>query len=198
MFNSNKSLVVIIKVSALAVALVVAGCSNQGVKTDKITYHTSPAPAYKDLSTFPKNNSWLAEIHTQKVPVDVDTAANRLKKYYKFPSTEEVAIATRLGIPGAISSGVEWSSVPGKYYRMGRTWNETDHLTIRMQKVGTQTEIVTTYMTYNVKNVSSGELKKLWDEINDVATNEIAGHDLASQLANLSSQMAAQTDSIKQ
>ncbi|UWM63497.1 hypothetical protein [Enterobacter sp. CP102] len=93
MFNLNKSIVVIFKVSTLAVALVVAGCSNQGVKTDKITYHTSPAPTYKDLSTFPKNNSWLAEINTQKVPVDVDTAANRLKKYYKFPSAEEVTIA---------------------------------------------------------------------------------------------------------
>ncbi|MBJ9260124.1 hypothetical protein I5495_22590 [Citrobacter amalonaticus] len=63
--------------------------------------------------------------------------------------------------------------------------------------MGTQTEIVTIYITYNVKNVSSEEFKKLWYEINDVATNDIAGHDLASQLANLSGNLSIQTDSIK-
>ncbi|EOY4215169.1 TPA: hypothetical protein ACV8DA_005311 [Escherichia coli] len=76
--------------------------------------------------------------------VDVDTAAGRLKRYYKFYSNEEVDAIRNNGhangkwAAAAISqNGHMWDAMPGSYYKMGSDWDGgefDDHLTLELEK----------------------------------------------------------------
>lgn len=78
------------------------------------------------------------------VPVDVDTAAGRLKRYYKFYSNDEVNAIRNNGTTDGkwqasaiIDNGHIWDAMPGSYYKMGGNWRKgsfDDHLTIEVER----------------------------------------------------------------
>lgn len=70
---------------------------------------------------------------TFSVPVDVDTAAARLKRHYKFISTQELEALRQAANDGDWKAAAEddahpvWDAMPGSYYKMGSDWNGRDH-----------------------------------------------------------------------
>lgn len=90
-----------------------------------------------------------------EIPVDVDTAAGRLKRYYKFYSNEEVDAIRNNGTTdgkwqaSAIKdNGHIWDAIPGSYYKMGSDWDGgqfDDHLTIEVEKNGKGSRLYITY-----------------------------------------------------
>lgn len=62
------------------------------------------------------------------IPVDVDTAAARLRRYYKFMTTDELnsikieSTSARLAAAAIEEQRPEWSASAGSYYKMGRNW----------------------------------------------------------------------------
>lgn len=64
------------------------------------------------------------------IPVDVDTAAARLRRYYKFMTTDELnSIKNRESIARLAAAAIEeqrpeWSASAGSYYKMGRNWGK--------------------------------------------------------------------------
>ena len=79
---------------------------------------------------------------TFSVPVDVDTAAARLKRHYKFISTQELEALRQAANDGDWKAAAEddahpvWDAMPGSYYKMGSDWNERDHRISKSRKTG--------------------------------------------------------------
>ena len=77
---------------------------------------------------------------TFSVPVDVDTAAARLKRHYKFISTQELEALRQAANDGDWKAAAEddahpvWDAMPGSYYKMGSDWNERDHRISKSRK----------------------------------------------------------------
>ena len=113
------------------------------------------------------------------VPVDIDTAAARLKRYYQFVSNDEVDAIRKKDrngswVAGAITdANQEWEAMPGSYYKMGNDWNEYDHLTIELEKNGAGSKLYITYKSPSDKRLNSEELKKLMLNIKGVAEGTI-------------------------
>ena len=113
------------------------------------------------------------------VPVDIDTAAARLKRYYQFVSNDEVDAIRKKDrhgswVAGAITdANQEWEAMPGSYYKMGNDWNEYDHLTIELEKNGAGSKLYITFKSPSDKRLNSEELKKLMLNIKGVAEGTI-------------------------
>lgn len=77
---------------------------------------------------------------TFSVPVDVDTAAARLKRHYKFISTQELEALRQATNDGDWKAAAEddahpvWDAMPGSYYKMGSDWNGRDHRISKSRK----------------------------------------------------------------
>lgn len=109
------------------------------------------------------------------VPVDVDTAAARLKRYYRFTSDQEISALRSKGttsgkwVATAMAQNSDWSSQPGAYYRMGRVWGDDDYLTIEVMKNGAKSDITTTFGSAIPEHLDDKYLAKLREQIVDVA-----------------------------
>ena len=113
------------------------------------------------------------------MPVDIDTAAARLKRYYQFVSNDEVDAIRKKDRNGSWFAGAitdanqEWEAMPGSYYKMGNDWNEYDHLTIELEKNGAGSKLYITFKSPSDKRLNSEELKKLMLNIKGVAEGTI-------------------------
>ncbi|ADE63236.1 hypothetical protein GC330_00360 [Yersinia pestis] len=114
------------------------------------------------------------------IPVDVDTAAARIKRHYKFISNEEVEAIrkkdTRGGwVTGAITDANQvWDAMPGSYYKMGSDWgNYGDHLNIEIEKNGSGSRLYITYSTPSQKRLESNDLQLLMKDIKQVAEGQL-------------------------
>ncbi|MFO6426144.1 hypothetical protein ACLBOM_08245 [Escherichia coli] len=115
------------------------------------------------------------------VPVDIHTAAARLKRYYQFVSNDEVDAIRKKDrngswVAGAITdANQEWEAMPGSYYKMGNDWNEYDHLTIELEKMEQGVNYTLHSNPHSDKRLNSEELKKLMLNIKGVAegTNQV-------------------------
>ncbi|EFL0623736.1 hypothetical protein HIZ68_004374 [Escherichia coli] len=117
--------------------------------------------------------------HVIEVPVDVDTAAGRLKRYYKFYSNEEVDAIRNNGhangkwAAAAISqNGHMWDAMPGNYYKMGSDWDGgefDDHLTLELEKNGKGSRIYITYASSAPGHLKDKFIEPLVKRVKDVA-----------------------------
>lgn len=152
-----------------------------------------------DLSTFTKQVSQLSSTLFPSAPqvnadksrelgeatktltahADVDTAAARLKHYYHFTSSDEIAAAGNTGkgnsgwVASAMAEGTDWSAQPGSYYRMNRIWGKTDHLTLEVNREGNNSKIIATYRSEDPTHLNEAWTQKLWVQIGSVAEGKI-------------------------
>lgn len=79
---------------------------------------------------------------TFSVPVDVDTAAARLKRHYKFISTQELESMRQAANDGDWKAAAEddahpvWDAMPGSYYKMGPTGTDVITWISKSKKTG--------------------------------------------------------------
>lgn len=113
------------------------------------------------------------------VPVDVDTAAARLKRYYKFISTEELErIRTRDRNSEWSASAIAernpvWEASPGSYYKMGNDRGKHDHLDIEIEKNGAGSRVYVTYKSPYPEHLSGSSFDNLITRIQQVAAGKV-------------------------
>ncbi len=117
--------------------------------------------------------------HDYRLPVDVDTAAARLKRRYQFISSQELESLRNRNNHGDWSAAAideahsVWEAMPGSYYKMGHDWNDYDRLVVELEKNGTGSRLYITYSSPSKKRLESNELKDLMLQIKQVAEGEI-------------------------
>jgi len=113
------------------------------------------------------------------IPVDVDTAAARLKRHYEFMSNDEVDAIRKKDASGGWTAGAitdahqVWSATPGSYYKMGNDWNEYDHLELEVEKNGAGSKLYITYSSPSEKRLASKDLISLMEQIKSVAEGSV-------------------------
>lgn len=116
---------------------------------------------------------------TLAVRADVDTAATRLKRYYRFTSSDEITAAGNSGkgnsgwVASAMAEGTDWSAQPGSYYRMSRIWGKADLLTLEVSREGNRSNVTATYRSTDSTHLKDAWTKKLWAQIGPVAEGKI-------------------------
>ncbi|MCX8966317.1 hypothetical protein EHW66_15385 [Erwinia psidii] len=114
------------------------------------------------------------------ISVDVDTAAARIKRHYKFISNDEVDAIRKKDtrgewVAGAITNANPvWDAMPGSYYKMGSDWGDYgDHLTIEIEKNGSGSRLYITYGSPSQKRLESDDLLLLMRDIKQVAEGQL-------------------------
>ncbi|QTP14874.1 hypothetical protein [Serratia symbiotica] len=164
-----------------AILLGVTGCSNSDLNA--ITHQVStlgsslmPSTASTDSVKSPE---WGEISKTLTVHADIDTAAVRLKRFYRFTSTDDIAAAGTSGkgnsgwVASAMAEGTDWSAQPGSYYRMRRIWGPADHLTLEVSREGRNSQVIATYRSTDPAHLKEAWTQKLWAQIGPVAEGKI-------------------------
>lgn len=114
------------------------------------------------------------------LPVDVDTAAARLKRHYQFSSNEEVDSIKKKNVNGTwiasaiTGNGQEWDAMPGSYYKMGRNWGDgKDHITLEVEKNGVGSRIYIQFLSSNPQHLTESYLGDLFAQIKNVAEGNV-------------------------
>lgn len=115
------------------------------------------------------------------VNVDVDTAAARLRNYYRFIDVQ--AERARLNSPGVVNAGLhgaileqnrhKYAATPGSYYHMARNVGKkdpADHLDIVLSKEGAQQTSITVKHESSFKNQQTTEYRdQVFNNVQEVA-----------------------------
>jgi hypothetical protein len=115
------------------------------------------------------------------VPVDVDTAAARLRRYYKFMTTDELnsiknreSTSARLTAAAIEEQRPEWSASAGSYYKMGRNWGEgNDHITLEVEKNGVGSRVYIQFFSSNPQHLTDAYLGNLYTQVRSVAEGKV-------------------------
>ncbi|SVN00301.1 Uncharacterised protein [Klebsiella pneumoniae] len=109
------------------------------------------------------------------IPVDVDTAAARLRRYYKFMTTDELnSIKNSLAAAAIEEQRPEWSASAGSYYKMGRNWGEgKDHITLEVEKNGVGSRIYIQFFSSNPQHLTEAYLGNLYTQVKGVAEGKV-------------------------
>ncbi|SQC20677.1 Uncharacterised protein [Klebsiella pneumoniae] len=113
--------------------------------------------------------------HTYKLPVDVDTAAARLKSHYQFISTDELESLCKRDQYGDWSAGAidearpEWAAQKGSYYKMGQEWKDNDRLMLEVVKSGAGSQLKVTYSSPDSTHLTDAYLRRLMNQLQQVA-----------------------------
>lgn len=170
--------------SALLVAacsLGMTACSNNDLNTftqqvNQLGSTLSPSAPQANVEKSPE---WGEVTKTLIVHTDVDTAAARLKRYYRFTSSEEISAANNSGkgnsgwVASAMAEGTDWSAQPGSYYRMSRVWGKADHLTLEVNREGSKSQVTAKYRSTDPSHLKEAWTQKLWAQIGQVAEGKI-------------------------
>lgn len=118
-----------------------------------------------------------------RVPVDVDTAAARIKRYYHFVSVEEVAQLRSNGTQSggwtaasATDGAWVWDGQPGSYYKMGRDWgseNTGDSVLVELEKNGSGSRLYITFRSGLASHATAAYTSKLFENMKSVAEGTI-------------------------
>ncbi|CAI2038352.1 Uncharacterised protein [Serratia fonticola] len=118
-----------------------------------------------------------------EVPVDVDTAAARVKRYYNFTSSDAVNTLRSQGLEGGVKAaaitqgGYAWDAQPGAYYKMGRDWGADegieDNILIELEKNGAGSRLYITFRSSEASHVTEAYTGKLFTEVKQVAEGKI-------------------------
>jgi len=165
----------------ISMLLGVTGCSNSDLNA--ITHQVStlssslmPSNASNDNVKSPE---WGEVTKTLTVHIDIDTAAVRLKRYYRFTSTDEITAAGNSGkgnsgwVASAMAEGTDWSAQPGSYYRMSRIWGNADRLTLEVSREGNSSNVTATYRSTDPAHLKEAWTQKLWAQIGPVAEGKV-------------------------
>ncbi|MEH5573109.1 hypothetical protein PO590_13630 [Raoultella ornithinolytica] len=164
-----------IRVSAFILALVLSGCSQSQINPlwQLAGIQDPVSPAQQQPASAPEVRNSVAKTWT--LPVDVDTAALRLKQHYSFSSDEDVAAARNSGqgnagwSASAISEGASWVAQSGSYYRMSRNWAGNDRLTLEVRGNRQKSSITATYISSSPEHLKKAWTARLWQQIPNVA-----------------------------
>jgi len=115
------------------------------------------------------------------IPVDVDTAAARLRRYYKFMTKDELnSIKNRESTSARLSAAAieerrpEWSASAGSYYKMGRDWGEgNDHITLEIEKNGDGSRLYIQFFSSNHQHLTESYLSNLFTQVRGVAEGKV-------------------------
>jgi hypothetical protein len=177
-------------------ALLLGGCAGSDVatlnkKVSDISYNLlslgkkSDANVGSDLPVLSKNSPVVdKEIARElEVPVDVDTAAARVKWYYNFTSSDVINTLNSQGIDGKVKAaaitqgGYAWDAQPGSYYKMGRDWGAgegtEDNILIELEKNGTGSRMYIMFRSSEASHVTEAYTGKLFAEIKQVAEGKV-------------------------
>lgn len=165
----------------VAILLGVTGCSNSDLNA--ITHQVSTLGSSLIPSTASTDNvkspEWGEISKTLTVKTDIDAAAIRLKRYYRFTSTDEITAAGNSGkgnsgwVASAMAEGTDWSAQPGSDYRMSRIWGKADHLTLEVSREGSHSQVIATYRSTDPAHLKDAWTKKLWAQIGPVAEGKV-------------------------
>lgn len=118
-----------------------------------------------------------------RVPVDVDTAASRIKRYYGFVSAEEVAQLRNNGTQSggwtaaSVADGAwVWDGQPGSYYKMGRDWgseNTGNSVLVELEKNGSGSRLYITFRSSMASHTTAAYTRKLFENMKGVAEGAI-------------------------
>ncbi|CNI37563.1 Uncharacterised protein [Yersinia intermedia] len=118
-----------------------------------------------------------------EVPVDVDTAAARVKRYYNFTSSDVINTLNSQGLEGKVKvaaitqGGYAWDAQPGAYYKMGRDWGADegieDNILIELEKNGARSRMYITFRSSEASHVTEAYTGKLFAEVKQVAEGKI-------------------------
>ena len=170
--------------SALLVAaclLSMTACSHNDLNafTKQVNQLSSTLSPSAPTASTGKSPEWGEVSKTLTVRADVDTAAARLKRYYRFTSSDEITAAGNSGkgnsgwVASAMSDGTDWSAQTGSYYRMSRVWGKADHLTFEVSREGGGSQVIATYRSTDPTHLKDAWTKKLWGQIGPVAEGTI-------------------------
>ncbi|EIX9082226.1 hypothetical protein MLE32_000513 [Klebsiella aerogenes] len=116
--------------------------------------------------------------HTYTLPVDVDTAAARLKSHYQFISTGELESLRQRDQYGDWSAGAidearpEWAAQRGSYYKMGQEWKGNDRLVLEVEKSGAGSRLKATYSSPDSSHLTEAYLRRLMTQLQQVAKGQ--------------------------
>ncbi|EKN3347126.1 hypothetical protein O8E94_002421 [Yersinia ruckeri] len=137
------------------------------------------------LPTLSKNSPVVDKKNAREfdVPVDVDTAAARVKRYYNFTSSDVVNTLKSQGLEGGMKAaaitqgGYAWDAQPGAYYKMGRNWGADegieDNILIELEKNGAGSRMYITFRSSEALHVTEAYTGKLFAQIKQVAEGKV-------------------------
>lgn len=112
------------------------------------------------------------------VPVDIDTAAARLKRHYGYVSAEEIErVRSKDRNSRWASAAIEdahpvWEAVPGSSYRMGSDVGDNDHMDIELEKNGTGTRVYVTYKSPVASHLTGSAFSNVMAQVRQVASGQ--------------------------
>ena len=164
----------------LIIPVLVTACSMQEI-ADTNKKISDGASGITDVTTpmhLPQSLKKESKSKNYTVAVDVDTAAARIKRHYKFMSSQELDSLRNSSNDWAWKAAAEddahpvWEAIPGSYYKMGSDWNDNDHLDVEIEKNGSGSKLYITYSSASAERLSGSGVQKLMKEIHSVAIGE--------------------------
>lgn len=117
------------------------------------------------------------------VPVDIDTAASRLRRYYGFSDVNAKIAALQHGTESdkwvalAIAEeGHTFESTPGSYYKFGHKLGENeprDEVILELEKNGAGTRLYITYHSSFSRHLTDEYVNPLFNQMRDVASGKL-------------------------
>ncbi|WP_052118535.1 hypothetical protein [Erwinia oleae] len=175
----------------ICAALLLSGCAG----TDLAEWNQKISDAAHSLASGRVDNSgdgdmtWMTRAgntgprqdvrYVYTLPVDVDTAAARLKSHYQFISSEELESLRKRDQYGDWSaSSIDearpvWSAAQGSYYKMGQEWKGYDRLVLEVEKSAAGSRLNVTYSSPDVSHLTDAYLGRLMKQLQLVATGQI-------------------------
>lgn len=112
------------------------------------------------------------------VPVDIDTAAARLKRHYGYVSAEEIERTrsrdrnSRWSAAAIEDAHPVWEAVPGSSYRMGSDVGNNDHMDIELEKNGSGTRVYVTYKSPVASHLTGSAFNNVMSQVRQVASGQ--------------------------
>ncbi|ELQ9311855.1 hypothetical protein R3D73_004882 [Serratia marcescens] len=116
---------------------------------------------------------------TYTLPVDVDTAAARLKSHYQFISSEELESLRQRNQYGDWSAAAidesrpVWAANRGSYYKMGQEWKGHDRLELELLKSGAGSSLKVAYSSPDASHLTEAYLERLMTQLQQVAKGQL-------------------------
>lgn len=112
------------------------------------------------------------------IPVEIDTAAARLKRHYGYISQDEIErIRTKDRNSRWSAAAIEdahpvWEAAPGSSYRMGSDTGESDHMDIELEKNGAGTRVYVTYKSPVASHLTGSAFDSVITQVRQVASGQ--------------------------
>ncbi|EGT3611636.1 hypothetical protein FAP59_18825 [Morganella morganii] len=117
------------------------------------------------------------------VPVDIDTVASRLRRYYGFSDVNAKIAALQHGtmndkwVAQAIAEeGHTFEASPGSYYKFGHKLGKNDprdEVILELEKNGTGTQLYITYYSSFSGHLTDEYVNPLFNQMRDVASGKV-------------------------